>query len=198
MPARLNRRQLIFGACVAWGATMGLGWVRTSTRARPHLLRPPGARDDFLATCIRCGQCVERCPIQILELAHGDEGAAAGTPYLVARKGACDLCAGRGDLACIQACPTDALAPVPHRRAVRMGLAVIDTTTCFAWQGVACRACWHACPYPDEAILLDARARAVVVNASCVGCGLCEHACLTEEPAIRVVPKDRAPEAASS
>ena len=53
--------------------------------------------------------------------------------------------------------------------------------------GVACRACWHACPFPDEAIRVDELGHPIVIEDGCVGCGLCEHACLTETPAIRVV-----------
>ncbi len=51
-------------------------------------------------------------------------------------------------------CPTGALEPLVNRKAVRMGTAVVDTETCFPYVGVACRACWHACPFPDDAICL--------------------------------------------
>ncbi len=91
---------------------------------------------------------------------------------------------------CIAACPTGALQELPNREAVRMGIAVVDTETCFPYRGVSCRACWHACPFPDDAIAVDGLGRPIVHEQACVGCGLCEYVCLTEEPAIRVVPKE--------
>jgi len=171
------------------GGILGGLWLRGAKASVPDYLRPPGARpsDDFLAACIRCGQCVEACPTQILELAHADAGVALGTPYLEPRTNPCDLCEGHEGMRCIEVCPTAALRPVARREDVRMGLAVIDCATCFAWIGVSCRACWHACPFRDIAIKLDELGRAVVLDG-CVGCGLCVHACLTEEPAIVVEP----------
>ena len=70
-----------------------------------------------------------------------------------------------------------------------MGTAVLNTETCFAYNGVTCRACWHACPYPSEALAFDERLRPVVDAALCVGCGLCVHACLTEQTSITVEPR---------
>jgi MauM/NapG family ferredoxin protein len=170
----------------------GLGLRRLKTTAAAFL-RPPGAGDetDFLAACIRCGQCAQACPTQILWLADAEAGLALGTPYLVARDKPCNLCQGEPRMQCIAACPTNALENVSRRSDVKMGLAVIDRDSCLPWQNppVACKACWHACPFPNDAITFDPRGRVVVVDNTCVGCGLCEHVCLTPEPAIRVVPR---------
>ena len=90
---------------------------------------------------------------------------------------------------CIAACPTAALLPC-DRRDVRMGMAVIDEETCLPYVGVSCKACWHVCPFPNEAIFFDGLSRPLVGEDACVGCGLCEHACLTvtDIPAITIVP----------
>ncbi len=183
----LNRRQffsLIFG-----GAAVG-GVLAAGKHTSPVLLRPPGAQAeaDFLAACIRCGQCVEACPYDTLKLATAAEGAAAGTPYLVARDIPCYLCQNYGEMRCIPACPTGALQPVAQKSEVRMGVAVIDENTCLAFNDVICRACWHACPFPDAAIELDLRGRVFVHPEACVGCGLCERACITEPSSIVIVP----------
>ena len=149
-------------------------------------LRPPGAlpEPEFLATCLRCGQCVETCPAETLVLTDLEAGLACGTPRVDSRKAGCDLCAGHETLRCIEVCPSAALQPVEQHRDVRMGLAVLDRDTCLSWQGVVCRACWHACPFPGEALVLDWRTRPTVVAESCIGCGLCDHACLTEPSSV--------------
>jgi ferredoxin-type protein NapG len=77
-------------------------------------LRPPGAlktpfdEKDFLASCIKCGQCVQVCPVEAINLTDMDKGFGIGTPYIDAREQACDFsCDG---LQCVLACPTGSLA----------------------------------------------------------------------------------------
>ncbi len=187
------------------GAAVGATLLRRSAVVpgrfgHPALLRPPGAGDevDFLAACIRCGQCVEVCPTDVLKLAGPIVGLSSGTPFLVARDTPCNLCEGEDDLLCIKQCPSGALSwPVGSEEQylteklydISMGVAVIDRDFCLAWNEQICRACWHACPFPDHAIILDEMGRAVIVEESCIGCGLCDHACLTEPSSIRMVPK---------
>ncbi len=70
-----------------------------------------------------------------------------------------------------------------------MGEAVLDTEICFAWNGVTCRSCWHACPFPNQAIVFDELARATIDEESCIGCGLCIPACLTDPKSLTIRPK---------
>ncbi len=193
-----SRRHLLFGAAYL-AAAVGGGFVLGALKhAHPvSLLRPPGARDehDFLGACLRCGRCIEACPQDALMLAHAGEGVALGTPFFVARSEPCNLCKGHDDLECIKVCPSTALQPVVDeagqtaREKVRIGIAKINRDTCWAWNNTVCRACWHACPFPDEAIRLDERGRAIIVEDKCVGCGLCEWACLMEVSAVEMVPR---------
>jgi ferredoxin-type protein NapG len=196
-----TRRDFIKNAGVALTlGAVGFGAVSWAKQQSPTLLRPPGAlpEEEFLAACIRCGLCVTACPFDTLHLAPIEDGAAYATPYLEARETPCYLCRQYEALQCTNVCPTGALQPVigtdnqdifSH---VKMGVAVINTDTCLAWNNVVCRACWHACPFPDDAIGLDMMGRAEVYPDSCVGCGLCVHACLTDEPSITVDPEQRA------
>jgi ferredoxin-type protein NapG len=77
--------------------------------AQKKRLRPPGALDekDFLASCIKCGQCVQVCPVQAIKLADLVDGFGVGAPYINARAQACDFSCDA--VQCILACPTGAL-----------------------------------------------------------------------------------------
>lgn len=106
-------------------------------QAQAKRLRPPGALDEkeFLASCIKCGQCVQVCPVEAIKLADLDEGFSIGTPYIEARDQACDFsCDG---LQCVLACPTGALThELDYPAESRMGfarLAIPDN--CLAMKG---------------------------------------------------------------
>lgn len=85
-----------------------LGYIPT-TRAGQVRLRPPGALDesDFLASCIKCGQCVQVCPVQAIKLGDLVDGFGVGVPHIDAREQACDFSCDA--VQCILACPTGAL-----------------------------------------------------------------------------------------
>ena len=72
------------------------------------LLRPPGALDEdvFLASCIKCGQCLQVCPPQVIKLAGISQGFGIGTLILFP---------GRAAVFCAAACPVSWLVrPVPR------------------------------------------------------------------------------------
>ncbi len=175
-------------------AGIGLGGVYTAAgrpaRGEP-LLRPPGAlpEDGFLAACIRCGQCVQACPYDVLHLADLDEGVEAGTPYFIASENPCNLCRNHDSLRCIDACPTAALSPIEFED-IDIGEAHICKGKCLAYNGTICRACWHACPFPDDALYFDDLLRVHVDTDHCIGCGLCEHACPTDPKAVTITPRE--------
>jgi ferredoxin-type protein NapG len=77
--------------------------------AKGRRLRPPGALDEheFLASCIKCGQCVQVCPVQAIKLSDLVDGFGVGTPHIDAREQACDFSCDAAQ--CILACPTGSL-----------------------------------------------------------------------------------------
>ncbi|OAD19895.1 nitrate reductase, ferredoxin-type protein [Candidatus Thiomargarita nelsonii] len=103
----------------------------------PARLRPPGAIEEpaFLASCIKCGQCVQVCPVQAIRLADIDEAMGVGVPYIDARAQACDFSCDA--VQCILACPTGSLNhTIIKKEEVRMGLArVARPEACLASQG---------------------------------------------------------------
>jgi ferredoxin-type protein NapG len=202
----VRRREFLTAALrprnLALARTGAVAWTHALDGARgaAFSLRPPGARDesDFLAACTKCGQCVEACPFGTLVLAQVAEEAAIGVPCFDARREPCHMCE---DVPCIVNCPTDALEKNVSIEQTRMGLAVLmDQETCLAFQGLPCEVCYRACPMINKAIRLDDRPQQrtgkhafslpVVDSDHCTGCGMCEHACILEEAAIRVLPRD--------
>lgn len=105
-----NRRKFIRSVILA-GGVVGLamlGYVPVAN-ARKSKMRPPGALEehDFLSSCIKCGQCVQVCPVAAIKLDDIDHGFGIGVPYIDSRKQACDFSCDA--VQCILACPTGAL-----------------------------------------------------------------------------------------
>lgn len=200
----INRRQFLAKTAKAT-CTMGLlgigltGVAKQSSHLAPLALRPPGALDEknFLSACIRCGLCVEACPYDTLKLARWFEGAATGTPFFTARTIPCEMCE---HIPCVKACPSGSLDHnLTDITQSKMGIAVlIDEKNCLNFKGLRCDVCYRVCPLIDEAITLEKQQNhrsghhamflPKVDSDYCTGCGKCEHVCVLEESAIRVVP----------
>ena len=191
------------------GAAFGSATIML--KASEVILRPPGALDEevFVKTCLRCGTCVEACPYDTLKLATLDDHTAIGTPFFEPRTIPCYMCP---DVPCVPVCPGGALDiqaiakqvddsenEEPDIDKARMGVAVIDQESCLAFWGIQCDACYRVCPLIDGAITLEYKRdehtgkydflKPVVHRDICTGCGLCEHACVTEKAAIFVLPR---------
>jgi polyferredoxin/ferredoxin len=131
----------------------------------PGVVRPPGAlaEEDFLARCIKCGQCMRVCPTNIIQPATLETGLEGlWTPLLNFRVGTsgCQL----NCIACGNVCPTSALRPLSldeklgrggfaERGPVRMGTAFMDRGRCLPWaMDVPCIVCQENCPVSPKAI----------------------------------------------
>lgn len=199
-----QRRQFLENISRAAGGfvlfSMGLGVYSRRAESLPaDAVRPPGVVDEktFQSACIRCGLCVRDCPYDTLKLATLTDNVATGTPYFEARKIPCEMCE---DIPCVKACPTGALDPeLTQIDDARMGLAVlIDQETCIAFQGLRCEVCFNVCPLIGKAISLNrthnprtgkhALFLPEVHSEYCTGCGKCEHACILDEAAIKIMP----------
>jgi ferredoxin-type protein NapG len=199
-----RRRFLQDTARLACGAAVfgvGLGvYAKRASALAAEAIRPPGAlgEEEFLGACVRCGMCVRDCPYHILELARLGDNVATGTPYFLARKGACEMCE---DIPCVKACPTGALDhSLTDINKARMGVAVlVDHENCLNYLGMRCDVCYRDCPLIDKAITLEPQHNArtgahtlfipTVHSDRCTGCGKCEKACVLDAAAIRVLPR---------
>lgn len=194
-----SRRQWIFSA--------GLGLVivpmfRISESARrpsAKLIRPPGALPEpqFLAACVKCGECMKVCPTNALQPASSQAGPEGlWTPVLVPRIGYCEYYCSL----CTQVCPTGAIKElsVKEKTQVRIGSAWINKDRCLPYAlGEPCTVCEEKCPTSPKAITLAESGmpvsdapwdypRVPVVDPDlCIGCGICETLCpVSDEPAI--------------
>ena len=105
-----NRRRVLRTLLLTGGVLgAGLSGFLPLIYSQKKRLRPPGALDekDFLASCIKCGQCVQVCPVSAIKLADLIDGVGVGVPYIDARTQACDFSCDA--VQCVLACPTGSL-----------------------------------------------------------------------------------------
>jgi ferredoxin-type protein NapG len=133
-----QRRTFLRGGLLTVGLLLlqPLAAIPIVRRVRDRL-RPPGALDEqrFLGACIKCGQCVQVCPVYAIVLADANDGFGTGAPYIDARVQACDFSCDA--LSCILACPTGALShELKAKEEVRAGLArLAGPDRCLARRG---------------------------------------------------------------
>ncbi len=160
-----------------------------------HPVRPPGSlpEEQFLQACIRCGECFQACPNDVLQpMGFGQGLVGLWTPRVVASWAGCESSCNN----CGQVCPTGAIRalPIEEKRVARMGLARVEPT-CLPLAGrEACQLCvdechaagYHAIEFVRVHPELDAAGNPidgsgfsapVVLADKCVGCGLCQTRC---------------------
>ena len=108
---RQTNRRKVLRTILLTGGVLGaaLSGFLPLVYSQKKRLRPPGALDekDFLSSCIKCGQCVQVCPVAAIKLADLIDGMGVGTPYIDPRQQACDFSCDA--VQCVLACPTGSL-----------------------------------------------------------------------------------------
>jgi ferredoxin len=180
------------------GATAGIKAMgaNLSNPASPRPIRPPGSvpEPEFLNLCIRCGECFRACPNDVLQPLGFQQGLEGlWTPHVKADWAGCEPSCNN----CGQVCPTGAIRALPliEKRAVRMGFAVVNTSTCLPHAGKEnCQLCvdechsagYHAIEFIGVGTKADEEGKPIdgtTMNAPvvrpdlCVGCGLCQTRC---------------------
>lgn len=197
----MKRRALLrYGLEVAGVTALGVGAVESGAlagRDRP-LVHPPGApaEDAFLGNCIKCGRCIQACPPNALGFADlGDGLRRSGSPTLVADHAGC-IAWEEPCLACIDACPTEALAEIETDERGRPTEAVIGRAQIDASRCINCGNCDPVCP--TDAVLEHDKSAGrdtfAVSVEDCTGCGRCVEVCPVADNAVEVFPPDSDPE----
>jgi len=202
----LERRGLLTAVAAGLVAAPVVRMTPETARTNPYLIRPPGAtaEEEFLARCVRCGECMKVCIGRALHPAL-DEAGPVGlwTPLLVARIGYCEY----NCTLCGQVCPTGAIErlSLEKKRKVVIGRAVFDKNRCLPYaKKEECLVCEEHCPTGEKAIVFDEKVVDAdgaprrlklprVVDKLCIGCGICETRCPVEgASAVRVVNEGEA------
>jgi MauM/NapG family ferredoxin protein len=197
-----DRRKLIqagiFGAGTALVSLTGLRRLNKTgdpgQLVPPALIRPPGAvpEADFLARCIRCGECMKACPTNTLQPIGLMTGfTALASPVITPQRGPCEP----GCNVCGQVCPTGAVRALPASEKIwaKVGTAHILKHKCLAWEfDRECLICDEVCPF-DAVSLKKVNGLTVaapfVDESKCNGCGFCEYYCpVISQKAIVVEP----------
>ncbi len=199
----LQRRTLIVSGLAGAGGSLlfGIQPLAGGKSYNPELIRPPGSvgEEDFLARCIRCGECMKVCPTNAIQAAFLEAGLEGmWSPVLKMRMGYCEFeCT-----LCMQVCPSKAIveAPVAQKQKVKIGLAFIDRNRCLPYAlARTCIVCEEHCPTPrkaiwfEEAEVPDGRGGKVAVKQPhidpdlCIGCGICENKCPVSDRAAVIV-----------
>ncbi len=189
----INKRQLIAAGLTGFALPVLCRTNALSKIGDDSLIRPPGAlaEADFLASCVRCGECMKVCinnSLQPLALEKGIEGMF--TPNLVPRLGYCEF----NCTLCSQVCPTGALEKLElaQKHSFVIGKAYFDMNRCMVFeQKKSCIVCEEHCPTHDKAIKfrkVENLKVPYVIEDLCIGCGICEYMCPVQgSAAIKVV-----------
>jgi ferredoxin len=219
-PVSLERRSMFVTAVATLSAMVPLRLWAGKKNESKKLLRPPMSREerDFLASCIRCTECIKACPTGILKAAGFEHGIRSlWTPIMVPTEGHCQPDCN----ACSQACPTDAIMKyaLEDKFAYKSGTAVLESNRCISYtENKFCNECVRVCPTnaieiskgwepaggkqgadtPAPAGKVPTRPIHVSYD-KCIGCGACEFECnkiVFGEPAMvttsygRAIPTD--------
>ncbi|MCL1049882.1 4Fe-4S dicluster domain-containing protein [Shewanella abyssi] len=171
---------------------------------------------DFLLNCSRCGECIKACPQQVIfELPLHRGTVTVSTPAMDIPNKACKLCSDWPCVtACKDKAlafpatqqeqiednilsvdennlPNDQADSVKHtvqlpaaNQCPPMASARVNTDLCMPYSGPECGACRGSCPIEDT---LTWHSEKPSINlATCIGCGQCVQACITEPKAIEI------------
>jgi MauM/NapG family ferredoxin protein len=194
-----TRRKLVFSTVLGLSIVPLFRLSASAKRPSGKLIRPPGALPEpqFLAACVKCGECMKVCPTNALQPASTQAGPEGlWTPVLVPKIGYCEYYCSL----CTQVCPTGAIKElkIKEKTKIKIGSAWINKNRCIPYAlGRSCTVCEEKCPTSPKAIKMmetemlmpdgtvEYQGVPVVDLDLCIGCGICETQCpVSDDPAI--------------
>lgn len=209
----MGRRKLLLTSIIG---VIAYPVLRLSAAVNPRAfskkaIRPPGSvqEDEFLKRCIKCDQCINVCPTNVLQPSTLEQGGLEGlwTPVMNMSIGFCQL----NCTLCSDVCPTGAIQKISVEKKlglgkhaadgpISVGTAFVNQGRCLPWaMETPCVVCEEVCPVSPKAIgtynveVKRWDGKMVVLNRPyirpelCIGCGICEHECpVLDEPAVYV------------
>lgn len=197
------RRRWLFAAGVGLLAFPFLRFSKAVNKRgfQAKAIRPPGsvAEPEFLERCIKCDQCINVCPTNVLQPATFKESGLEGlwTPVMDFSVGFCQL----NCTLCSEVCPTGAIQKISLARKlglkewqekgpIRVGTAFFNQGRCLPWaMQTPCVVCEEVCPVTPKAIgtydepFTRWDGTTVTLNKPymrpelCIGCGICQREC---------------------
>ena len=197
-----RRRWLLTGIA----GILAYPFLRLSAAVNPRgfsekAIRPPGSveESEFLERCIKCDQCINICPTNVLQPSSLSQGGLEGlwTPVMDFSIGFCQY----NCTLCSEVCPTGAIQKIAIARKlgatewredgpIKVGTAFFDRGRCLPWaMEIPCVVCEEVCPVSPKAIgtydeeITRWDGTKVTLNKPymrpelCIGCGICEHEC---------------------
>jgi len=175
--------------------------TNTDENFSADLIRPPGSveEDEFLERCIKCDQCINVCPTNVLQPATWAEGGLESlwTPVMNFDIAHCQLKCTM----CSEVCPTGAIRRITadeklgkgefaEQGPVVLGTAFFDKGRCLPHaMEIPCVVCEEVCPTSPKAIqtkdeeVKNVFGEVVLLNKPfmvpdlCIGCGICQAEC---------------------
>jgi polyferredoxin len=202
LPDISTRRMFFAGVVGALGYPfLKIHGTNTDANFSPDLIRPPGSveESEFLEKCIKCDQCINSCPTNVLQPATWSEGGLEGlwTPVMNFNIAHCQLkCT-----LCSEVCPTGAIRKITvdeklgkgefvDKGPIVLGMAFFDLGRCLPHaMDIPCVVCEEVCPVSPKAIQThDEEIKTVfdeivvlnkpfIVPDLCIGCGICQAEC---------------------
>jgi polyferredoxin len=212
-PPEVPRRRWVFAALAGVVTYPFLRYSKSVNKRSFHAkaIRPPGtvAEPEFLERCIKCDQCINVCPTNVLQPSTLEEGGLEGlwTPVMDFKTGFCQL----NCTLCSEVCPTGAIQKISlaeklglgeykEKGPIRLGTAFFNQGRCLPWaMQTPCVVCEEVCPTSPKAIgayeetITRWDGQKVTLKKPylrpelCIGCGICERECpVMDDPAVYV------------
>jgi len=179
-PSVKSRRLFFAGLAGLSAGILASPIIRKRRTNRPSQIKPPSSlpKDEYLLTCIRCGNCIGACPTGILFQQTDVNLMAFLAPAVDFSESYClPECKRCGDV-----CPSGALTrfSLEGKKDLIMAVASVDYENCLLYNQKECNQCKQYCAYDAVSYELQPGLRnpiPVFDKEKCVGCAACKIVC---------------------